>query len=500
LAVGAGLAAKVLGFREVLFQSLAAIAPSGALAVSVPLAAVYSGGALPLAVILGLLPCLTVALSIGQLAKHLPSAGSIYTYPARALHPNLGFLVGWGYTMAAAAWGPTLALMTSVQVAALVTHGRNPSFQLAWMACFVVITFLILLLGYRGIGLSAGTGTVLGILETTVFVALAVTMILAAGKGNTAQPFTLRFANVKGYEGMAGVLAAAVFTVQAFVGFEAAAPLAEEAKDSKRTILVATLFACTITGALYLLTTYAAVVFRGPASFSSFGATLEQGNPWITLTQRVWGVGWMLIFLAGVSSNVGAQNAFSTAASRTLYAMARIRLFPSALESTHPRWRSPDKALIAQFVFTVVVGGIAALAFGPVDASILLATLCTVVPLAVYILINISCCAYYWREKRDEFRWLLHGFLPLSGAAVMIPILFTALGAGGSFLKFVTPLPWPISLTGPILIGWYSIGTVYLLWLARRFPQRLQLTTQIFSEKANTVSGLRKEGQPLSNR
>jgi len=90
-ATGTGLARGAIGLREVLFQSVTSMAPAGAVALSIAAGATYAGGALPLAVLLALIACLLVATSIGQLAKHLPSAGSIYTYPAEAIHPALGF-------------------------------------------------------------------------------------------------------------------------------------------------------------------------------------------------------------------------------------------------------------------------------------------------------------------------------------------------------------------------------------------------------------------------
>jgi amino acid transporter len=73
-----GLARGAIGLREVLFQAVTSMAPAGAVALSISLGATYAGGALPLAVLLALVGCLMVASSIGQLAKHLPSAGSIY--------------------------------------------------------------------------------------------------------------------------------------------------------------------------------------------------------------------------------------------------------------------------------------------------------------------------------------------------------------------------------------------------------------------------------------
>src|ERR1700728_4376825 len=100
------LARGAIGLREVLFQSVTSMAPAGAVALSIAAGATYAGGALPLAVLLALVACLLVASSIGQLAKHLPSAGSIYTYPAQGLHPVVGYLVGWGYAMITGLIGP----------------------------------------------------------------------------------------------------------------------------------------------------------------------------------------------------------------------------------------------------------------------------------------------------------------------------------------------------------------------------------------------------------
>jgi amino acid transporter len=476
------LARGAIGLREVLFQSITAMAPAGALAVSVAVGAAYAGGALTLAVLFAFIPCVTVAISIGQLAKHLPSAGSIYTYPARALHPAIGFLVGWGYALAAATWGPAIALMTSVQIAGVLTGGEGARFHVIWIATFVAAASLVLLLGYFGVQVSAKAGTILGAVEICVFLILAASLILAAGRSNTLAPLGLSLATVKGYAGITGVFAAAVYTVQAFVGFEAAAPLAEEARDPKHTITRATLLACVAIGVFYLVTTYAATVMFGPANFQEFAASPEHGSPWFALARSVWGVGWVVVFLAVLNSNFAGQNAFSNAATRTWYAMARIHLLPSALSRTHSRWRSPHLAVLTQFAYTLALGAIFGGLFGPVNGFILLATLCTTIPIAVYMLINVSCMAYYLRYRREEFNWLVHGVLPLVGTIFLVPVVLTALGLAGSMLKFVTPLPYPISLCGPILGVWYFLGVIYLAYLLARHPERLEETTRIFVE------------------
>ena len=77
------LTANSVGMVPVVFQSVANMAPGAAVAFSILFAAQYAGGATPLAVLVGLGLCLLVAITIGQMAKHLPSAGGLYTYNAR---------------------------------------------------------------------------------------------------------------------------------------------------------------------------------------------------------------------------------------------------------------------------------------------------------------------------------------------------------------------------------------------------------------------------------
>jgi amino acid transporter len=104
-APSAGLAREAIGLREVLFQSITHMAPAAAVAFSIIVGANFAAGALPLSVLLALVGCLLVAVSIGQLAKQLPSAGGFSTYAARGLHPAVGFLVGWGYAFVDATVG-----------------------------------------------------------------------------------------------------------------------------------------------------------------------------------------------------------------------------------------------------------------------------------------------------------------------------------------------------------------------------------------------------------
>src|SRR5207302_11188541 len=145
-----------------------------------------------------------------------------------------------------------------------------------WALLGAVIIFL---LGYSGIQVSARTGTVLGAFEIAVFALLAVWMIAKAGSANTLSVFGTSHANNPDFKGFSGVVAASVYTILAFIGFEAAAPLAEETKDPRRTIGRAVVLSCVLIGLFYVVTTYAAVVFVGPDKAKDFSA----GSGWLGL-------------------------------------------------------------------------------------------------------------------------------------------------------------------------------------------------------------------------
>src|SRR5256885_15409189 len=176
-----GLARDAIGLREVLFQSITHMAPAAAVAFSIVGGIAFAGGATVLAVVIALAACLLVAISIGQLAKHLPSAGSFYTYTAQGLHPSIGFLIAWAYSFIEPLVAPLLYLNLGF-AAADFFHREAPHLSAdLWWPWVLIGAAIVFLLGYRGIRVSATTGTVLGLFEIGVFVALSLWLIPQGG-------------------------------------------------------------------------------------------------------------------------------------------------------------------------------------------------------------------------------------------------------------------------------------------------------------------------------
>jgi amino acid transporter len=430
---------EAIGLREVLFQSVTHMAPAAAVAFSIPAGASYAAGALPLATVLALVACLFVALSIGELARHLPSAGSFYTYVSKGIHPSVGFLVAWAYAFAEAFIAAFLFLVFAITVSGTL----HTSFGIStgtWWAWVILPAFIVLGLGYFGVQISTRVGTAMGVFEILVFLGLAIWLASKAGGANTISVFGTTHATAPGYKGFTGVFAAAVYSILAFTGFESAAPLAEEARDPRRTIGKAVIFSALAIGIFYVFTTYAATVYRGPARMAGF-VNLGGGDPWTFLAKAVWGGAWVLAFIAIINSAVANANAGANATTRTWFAMGRIRLLPALIASVHPRWRSPHLAVLLQFVLALGIALWLGFQYTPYTAFILMATIFTLILISIYILILVACIAYYWRFQRAHANILMHGVIPVLGIAIFVPVWLTA--AGIRAFRFVAARTYP---------------------------------------------------------
>jgi hypothetical protein len=116
--------------------------------------------------------------------------------------------------------------------------------------------------------------------------------------------------------------------------------------------------------------------------------------------------------------------------------------------------------------------------YDPYTGFVILATILVDIFAPMYILLNIACFAYFWRFRRAEFNWLLHGLIPVLGALAFIPA-FCA-GAGIPVFSFITALPKPLSYAGPAAAIWMLIGVVYLIVLLTKHSGRITETKRVF--------------------
>jgi amino acid transporter len=470
---------NAVGLPDVIFTSVTTMAPAAGAAFSITVGALFAGGALTAGVVIALAGCLCTAISIGQMAKHLPTAGGMYTYIARGLGTKLGFLAGWGFDLAYPLVVPLVSVLFGSILGSTLQAHFGFSYDVWWPIGSVFCIVLVGTLNYFGIQVSTRFGIILGSFEILVMIALSLTLIVSAGSHNTLSVFTGHFATVPGFKGLSGIFAGSVYGVLAFIGFDAAAPLAEETRNPTRNVSRAVIGSCLIVGLFYVLTTYAATVYFGPNKFVSF-YTAGGGNPWNLMATAVWGVGWVFLFIALLNSNAACSNGGGCAASRCLWAMGRINVIPRAFGRTSRRFGSPYVAVFATFGVGLVLTLWLGEQYGPTTAFALIGTLITGAILPIYIAVNLSCIVFFLRERRHEFNVIKHLILPVLGIALFVPGFFTGLGI--PVFKFVSKLSYPLNLAGIVIIVWYAIGVVLMIYFSVRHPDRIRNTSKVFIE------------------
>jgi amino acid transporter len=467
---GTGLRRNAIGLREVLFQSITDMAPGAAIAASIPFGVAYAGGALPLAVIFALVASLFTAWTISQLAREIPAAGSLATYAARGIHPLAGFVVAWAYVMVGWLVAPLVLLQLGFTTAATLNAEFSWPANL-WWPWSVAGMLIVFTVGYFGIRASARLGTILGIFEIAVFLIMGILLVIHAGGHNTLSVFTTKYTPAGRYHGLSGVIAGSVFTVLAFLGFESAAPLAEEARNPRRTVQLAVLLSTLFIGALYVFTTYAIDVEFGPGHFSTF-TTGTGSASWVGVARALYGLFWVLVFFAIINSTLANSNAGVNVASRTAFAMGRVHAFPPLFARVSERHRSPVPAIAAGSIIGLAV--MLGLGFGydPVTAFGMVATALVILLVGIYLVMNLACIGYFARRAHG-FNLVSHLIVPVLGIVAFIPAWLAGAGIKAPGLSFITPLAAPLSYMGPAAAIWMGIGILYLLYLYGRHRQRI---------------------------
>jgi amino acid transporter len=487
------LARNAIGLPEVLFQSITHMAPAVATALSIGAATSFAGGITPLAVLFAMIAVLFTAFSMAELARHLPSAGGMYTYVGRGLGSFFGWLVAWSFALAEPLIVPLLLGGFGFYGAIFLSAYLGIDIPSAWIGLAILCGLAVWWLNYRGIGLSTRTGLVLGIIEIAIFLLIS-TLLIVNAENNTLSVF------VPGAEGVKPAFQGMIFCLLAFIGFEAAAPLGEETTEPRRTIPRAVIWSAILVGLFYVYNYYAATVYFGPDQMTGF-YTAHEGDPWGGMATEVLGtLGGLLVVFAILNSSLANANSGATAATRSLFAMGRAGLLPRFFAAVHPETRAPVNAVhfqaISGLIIAVVLGLILANdpfptpegagSFGGLNVYVFLGTMLGLIFAGIYILVNLACIGYFWRERRDEFNFLKHGIVPILGVIAMIPALLAVIGGVTIPILDIALDPYANALrwTAPIVGIWVILGIIIYFFLRSSNPAALARVGEVYGAEA----------------
>jgi amino acid transporter len=499
---------NAIGLPGVLYFCIAGSAPISAMLFNVPAMATQAGAATPLVFLLSGLGLLLLGVSIVYLSRRLTSAGGFYTWVRHSLGKGAAFQAGWlmmgGYALFEAS---LLCAFGSYTNNAFSTYLGFNLFG-GWVTYAFIGGVLIFLLSYFDVKWSVYAMAPFLILEVGILIVLDLVITIHGGATghDFVHTFTAAGADLKGAApgGVLGIGVAMALGVWSWIGFEAGAVYGEEARNPRRAVPVAVFSVVAFLIVLYVWTSYSATIGIGwDHSVDKFGTA---SLPYYALASQYVG-GWLqaLMIIAISTSSLACGLAFHNGMVRYFYAMGREGILATIFGKTHPRYRSPHIAIIAQSLFSALL--VLAFAFviqktnpdntisyalGIGDGKVYtqtdginpytwLAIIGTIAFVVVYIMVNISSPLFALRFERKKFNILRHIVAPvLSSLVLLIPLISFIMPAipgaiGGYFTNLgFAATPFPVNILPLFVLIWVIAGLFYATYLARKAPERYE--------------------------
>jgi amino acid transporter len=453
-----------IGLPSAMAMSLAYISPTLAILFLSSFIASHAGASGPFTFAIGTLGVILMASTLAQFTKRIPSAGSFYTFVARSLGSPVGFVTGWVLLLAYGLQSP----LNTVLFGTIISDFLQRHFGLGteWWIWALLIILIVGALAWLSVARSMEADLLFVAVEVAIIGVLFILIIVKGGAGGQApRAFTPTFSPT----GLSGLGLAFAYVILAFTGFESSTTIAEETRNPRRTVPIALIGSVALTGIWFVFATYAIVVGYGVHHMSALAAAT---TPVSDLATRYIGSWYStLVDLAAISANVAVLIAIHNANFRIVYACGREELLlPKMLGRTHPRFKTPYTAILAYSIAAAIAVLVFGFLWGPRAAYGYLGYFASVGMMPIYIITSISLIVFILTHHRDEFNLFLHFLLPVGSILVF----------AGALLVNVNPLPAaPLGVFPFFLVGWIILGTLWMLWLRRKDPAKLDLAGKI---------------------
>ena len=448
---------NALGLPELVFHGITHIAPATNVVFTFPIIAAKAGPDMPISFFLTTIVCFFIANTVSEFSRYMPSSGGYYSFATRGLGSRIGFIATWSYLIYDIL-GPAAS---SGFLGYLLADTLQSAFRIRipwWI--FTVATFVVIwVFTYYGVQFSMRTTALLGGAEVLIMLALAITFLVHPGPGSS---YSAPLRPSLSPNHFRGVLAGMVFSVLALSGFEAPAPLAQEARRPGKSVATAVMLSLLAIGLFYIFTSYASAIGWGTGDMASFAS---HANPYYALGHKLWRAAWWFVVLAIINSAVGAGLACTNAASRVMYTMGQTGTLPAAFGRIHLIHRTPTFAI----GFLQVCGLVSVLLVGfllrPVDIFGFLGTIATLAAILLYAMANVALTSYIRRELPQQFSPWRHALVPWTGTLALVPVFFVT----------VYPVPdRPYNITPYLFALLMVTGIGYMQWLRSHEPSALR--------------------------
>lgn len=455
---GRGLRAAGLGTADLVFFVVAAAAPLTVVAGVVPLAIRTGGTSAAFGYLVPALVLLLFAVGFTAMSPLIRNAGAFYSYIAHGLGRRLA--VGSALIAVVSYNAMTICLIAGFTFYAQSMLSSVFGVTISWIPLAALAILGVAVLGYFKVTLGA---RVLGLALGLEVLVLLVYEIVVIGKGGhqgaqfTAQVFD---PSVMTHSGFGAML---VLTAGGFIGFEATALYAEEARDPARTVPRATYIAIGFLGLFYTFSVWCVFMAYGPDG----ALTVANGDNVSNLTFDSMGT-WVGPWLSETAqallctSAFAAALAFHNAAARYHFTLAREKLLPAAVAYVSPAHGSPAGGVALQTLINVVVFAIAAVAGADPYLVVFLWSSAPGV-LGILLLEGIAAVAivmFFRRERHGHSIWRTAvapalAAIGLFGLVALSVSQIDLLTAADGVTNVLLLAPIPLALLGGVALATY---------------------------------------------
>lgn len=394
------------------------------------------GGVIWLPLLIALVVALLTAGTYAELITKYPHAGGAARFAERAFgKPYVAFIVGF------------LMLSSGITTAAALANAFSGDYFTALVDVdpqIVAVVFIVVLtlVNLRGVKESLSANLVASVIEVSglVIVITVASMFFFGGGGDASRLVTF----AEGVPPVQGAFAASVVAFFSFLGFEAAANMAEEVRNPSK-VYPRALFGALITAAVVYLgiAIGAAIVLPADELASSSGPLLD--------VVQATGIGvptWLFSLIALVAIANGGL-LFMVMASRVGFGLADAGLLPRVFGRVLPNRGTP-------WVSILVVGG-ATIALSFLGNVGTLAETTVLLLLLVFISANVSVLVLK-KDEVDHEHFSIPRVVPVLAIITSIVLLFQQSG-----------VVWLGAL------GYAVIGTA--LYLVARYARRREVAS-----------------------
>ncbi len=288
-----------------------------------------------------------ISMYFAELVSLFPKSGGVYEYVKRAFGEFPAFIAGW---IACVVANITIAMLVVGSLYYLFP-GSSPVFY-TFLSLAIIILFNYI--SYRGIDISSKVLIFFGLVTLAAVFIVILPGVFHINVGNFIAAFPFH---------IPAVLLAVYFISETFFGWETVTYLSEEVKNARRVIPKIIVFSTIAIAAISLLVVFVAIGITDSKEFSAQKAPLSH------IVSIMFGTGVANIYTILVFIPlIGTAASWIISSPRLLYAMSRDRVLINSFKSVHPKYKTPDKAILFQtlasaFIVVLALGSYSVLLY-----------------------------------------------------------------------------------------------------------------------------------------